>query len=880
MPLILGGRHPLGRFTYLALVSLLSLCWVLQSNGNEKVSWRPTRVGWLLVAGAVLCIIQMLPLPEQTIQLVSPYQSKLLAHWSPEVAAALPLQPWRQISLTPHATWLGLGMFVAHAMLFCVLVQRFQDLDRIRQWLHWIAIAGLGMALLGLLQYASRTERFTWLFEHYSRPANIDVTGPFVNSNHYAHFLALTIGPLVWWLLELNQPTKAGPTGNKFGGQQSRNSLFPIAAGAALAVVGIAGLMAHSRGGILVMFAGLFVAISLCVWRGVLTSRAWYVMGGVALLMLVGLGIHGYEEVRREVQSMTSVESIDHLAARRNIWQANLETAKHFLVFGTGIGSHGQVYEHFFPHFSLVHFSHAESSILQVLSETGVMGAGLLLVGIGYLAAWIVPAIRASATNVATYSIAVAAGLVVSLTHAVFDFPWHIPSCMALAIMFAAAACALCEHAQPASNPSSPTPRRNPSTDFATIPRWGMVIGLALLLFCTQFHFGPAMAGNEWFRYRKASLQSRSMLHTQLTTSKDQQERREKLSQSMYLSGRRMAQILERVIQHDPNHLKAHSRLATTCVQLFNHLQLNSENAMDLSQIRDAAVASKFDSRESLDQWLQAAVGDRRWLLDKARYHALRALDICPLEGRDYLNLAELGFLDGLTESGSSELVQAAVRVKPYDGAVLFAVGRQAALTGDTESALTSWRKSFQFSREYRLAIMNALAPIIPPEFFVNQFEPDAEGLQQLFSLYRSRDMRDQARTVAPLVLQHLAESAEEHSGIRAANDWHRSRDVCRYTGDLDGALRCAQKAVEVAPNWYNGRIALAEEWMARENYEPAIREYTWCSRRRPFDKRVSGRLATIESLRFQKRTPTDAAIDATLVPYSTANKPHEPQLY
>ncbi len=186
---------------------------------------------------------------------------------------------------------------------------------------------------------------------------------------------------------------------------------------------------------------------------------------------------------------------------------------------------------------------------------------------------------------------------------------------------------------------------------------------------------------------------------------------------------------------------------------------------MGLIQIRDAALASNFQSKRELDEWLQRAVGDARQLLDQAWYHVVAALDICPLQGRVYLYASDLAFLRGVPTQGSQELMSLAAKVRPYDAAVLFTIGREAALAHDPETAMEQWRKSFHFSREYRDAIIKSIAGQLSAPVFVNHFEPDEEDLESLLRFYRNKQMLQHARIVGPLVAEHLEKRAARQIG-------------------------------------------------------------------------------------------------------------------
>ena len=179
-------------------------------------------------------------------------------------------------------------------------------------------------------------------------------------------------------------------------------------------------------------------------------------------------------------------------------------------------------------------------------------------------------------------------------------------------------------------------------------------------------------------------------------------------------------------------------------------------NAMSLDQIRDAVVASNFEDTEKLNAWLDVAIGEPRKLIDKALYHCIQGHKTTPVDGRGYVYLSRLAFLQGVQESGVQELLSAAEFVRPNDAFVLFQKGREAALRSDIESTLVFWGQSFAMSRTYRDEIINGLAPYIPAPLFIDNFKPDTEGLTQLFSFYRRKKMMVHASITGPLVVQNI----------------------------------------------------------------------------------------------------------------------------
>ena len=61
------------------------------------------------------------------------------------------------------------------------------------------------MAAFGIVQYLTDNGKFFWFYEH-GRDMNGEYAqGSFTNRNHFAQFLTLGTGPLVWWVWQVIQ---------------------------------------------------------------------------------------------------------------------------------------------------------------------------------------------------------------------------------------------------------------------------------------------------------------------------------------------------------------------------------------------------------------------------------------------------------------------------------------------------------------------------------------------------------------------------------------------------------------------------------------------------------------------------------------------------
>jgi Tfp pilus assembly protein PilF len=260
---------------------------------------------------------------------------------------------------------------------------------------------------------------------------------------------------------------------------------------------------------------------------------------------------------------------------------------------------------------------------------------------------------------------------------------------------------------------------------------------------------------------------------------------------------------------------------------------------MSLMEIRDAALASQFESPEKLRSWLRVAIGDNARLLYLALYHTRRALLNGPLHGEGYVYLAELNFLDDNDAAAKHKFIDQALRLRPHSGSVLTAVGSEAALAGKPELAFQYWREAFRSGPVQQARLIRQLSGQVSPEFFVKTFQPDLSGLRQMFYYYQHSQADAQARSLAPYYARACLAAARKAVGTEAAEKWYEAHKAFLLAGDQARALACAAQAVKSSPNDYGLRYSLAMRYFEQQQYDSAVEQLRWCKRRRPDDSRV-----------------------------------------
>ncbi len=820
LPWCMGGRHPLGELVLVVLALVSSFAWIArQCLSAEKISWFRSPADAIFLAALALVALQLIPLPAAMFDLLSPKTRELLPLWTAGAQGAPRLGVWNQVSMTPGSTQAGLILLLAYGLLFFTAVQRTRRLEDVERVLRWVALSVTLMAGFGVVQYLTSNGKFLWMYKHPFRDTCNAVTGMYINKNHFAHLLALGIGPLLWCLeRSLRQPqSELERVGRR--GQAWSKWLSALALG----IVLFSGLMSLSRGGAAMIGLAALVCGGALYAVGALSRKFVLCTVGIALLIGCSLAIHGQRAVADRLEDYTagSFDALDRDGGRRKIWQADGEALRDYFVLGSGVGSHRDVYPKYMPETTETEFTHAENGYLQIALETGMPGLALLLAALGYVAAWCYQALRrARSPRLFACAAAVSASLVVSAVHSLIDFVWYIPSCMAVTLVLVACAFRLRQWSLPEERPP-----------VWTAPRWlawaacgGVATAGAWMV---ALPLGATAAAPHWDAYLEFAL------------SADARAGRVEANADV-------VDHLRQVVAWIPGDARAHLRLAGICLRHFERLQAESPNAMPLNQIRDAALASRFASRGALDEWLSRAIGEHRRFLELALSHTHRALAGCPLEGEAYTYLAELCFLDGADGVPKPALVDQALRVRPYSGSVLLCAGSDAALTHDLPLALEYWRRAFQTGPEAQRQFVDLWATAqMPVAVILQAFHPDLAAVRILDAKYSQLGQAEQVQAILAYYAELGQTEAGRLSGADAAGIWLELHDVYRRLENPQEELNALRRALALEPNDFRIHHALGTLFCGRQQFDEAEQHLRWCVERRPNDEQLKVFLAT-----------------------------------
>jgi tetratricopeptide (TPR) repeat protein len=361
---------------------------------------------------------------------------------APESLGKLGDLRWRSIAIAPSVTWAGLIELLACAGVFFLVLgyplgfvgaERESNTRFVAVMVVALLAVGVFVALIGLVEKATWNGRILWFYvpRDWGGPlaVNIRASGPFVNPDHFANFLA-TILPLaaVGSLFPITLTHRDRRTDLR----------LPCAVAAFLIGAGI--VLSLSRGAWIASLAGVCIALALSFGyarerapaqlrrlsaRAIPFALAGLVSFLVILLFLIGPS--GRSAATSRIGA--TIAHGDSLGLKPDAWRDTLKMIRDFPVFGVGLGCWPELFPHYqHAPWSDFYFRQPENDYLQLAAETGLAGIALTL----WFGAVVWRKGRAAAARLSVRRwplfAALGAGIVASLIHELFDFSLHTPA--------------------------------------------------------------------------------------------------------------------------------------------------------------------------------------------------------------------------------------------------------------------------------------------------------------------------------------------------------------------------------------------------------------------------------------------------------------------
>lgn len=278
-----------------------------------------------------------------------------------------------------------------------------------------LAVAGFE-AVYGMMEYASGHQHIFG----YAKTAYLDsATGTFVNRNHFANYIGMTIclsfGVISYLWVKAKKRN-----------QDRGDPIEPVILVSFLTVLlGAALLLSRSR-------AGLFsVAFALIIGSFFYARKFRKIYFAIIAVLIVAVIIFTFwlgknPTPDRFLDIPVEISAED---SRPAVWKRSLELWLNAPVIGNGAGTFADVFRNNSRGEILARYLHAHNDYLQTLVETGILGFLLLFSGIGVTVYMIAAGIGKRESRFAKYyGQAMLLAVLVLLAHSIFDFNLQIPA--------------------------------------------------------------------------------------------------------------------------------------------------------------------------------------------------------------------------------------------------------------------------------------------------------------------------------------------------------------------------------------------------------------------------------------------------------------------
>ena len=316
----------------------------------------------------LLILFQLLPLPSGLIKILSPRTFEI-RHQLLMTNNQLPMTT---LSFVPFVTQVNFFKWLTLIGLFLFLL-RWRPLElgdrTITHLIIVVMMVGVFESLYGMFEF----------FSGHGQILNLDeegivssVTGTFINRNYFAGYLLMVVPLSIGYLFSREPARRNTSMGLRHRLASLDGKTLLLGFGVIVMIVGL--IFSASRMGI----SSLLLSFTLISFlfrdpqREKKFSKTSILIFGLAVLWAAWIGL--------DAVLSRFITSTEDFGFRWTIWKNTFQILKDFPLFGSGLGT----FTYIFPMYRSFHIqglaTHAENDFLQLASEVGLVGIGLLLI--------------------------------------------------------------------------------------------------------------------------------------------------------------------------------------------------------------------------------------------------------------------------------------------------------------------------------------------------------------------------------------------------------------------------------------------------------------------------------------------------------------------
>src|SRR6266571_2563171 len=270
--LAFGGVQPLVYSLMEVVLFVAALLLLLKLTRERSSESAELKVPLWPVLFAALVVLEVAPLPRSLVARISPARlaSPRLESLGHSAAG------WTTLSIYPHDTLLGLVKFLAYVSAFALAAYLFDSRTKKSLLVRALIYLGVFEAAYGTFQYLTGVQKiFTYTKRYYTEEG----TGTYINHNHFAGLLELTLpfaAASVFYFFQLWSQSRQDAARRRVSagaGSMGVRCLFYLFL-LLIMVVGI--VYSRSRGGIL---AATFSLVFIALLGQIKTGRKVWMLG-------------------------------------------------------------------------------------------------------------------------------------------------------------------------------------------------------------------------------------------------------------------------------------------------------------------------------------------------------------------------------------------------------------------------------------------------------------------------------------------------------------------------------------------------------------------------------------------------------------------------
>lgn len=381
-----------------------------------------------LFSGAALYIFfQILPLPYFMVKILSPKAFSFRELFSPEFNQF----KFMSISLMPNHTFREGLELLTYFLFGFLIIKTITKKKQILRLIYALVALGTFQTFYGFFELYNKSPRILFYKKEFYLN---DVTGTFVNRNHFSGYLEMIIPLAIGLLLSrinLNSITNLNWK-NRLLRLSEKGKYKNFLLGLSIILMSLGIIFSRSRSGNFLLFFSIFLFLILSLiyssrkkihGKGLKRIFSIFILGIIFMTLYLGIDA--------TIERFT-MEKI--LADQRPIfWSQTADIIGDFPLLGSGLGTFAEIYPAYEKTGIQAHLSHAHNDFLEYISELGILGFLFLFGGIFFILIKVFLSWRERRDPEVR---AIVLGCMISVTiiliHSITDFNLHIPANMLL----------------------------------------------------------------------------------------------------------------------------------------------------------------------------------------------------------------------------------------------------------------------------------------------------------------------------------------------------------------------------------------------------------------------------------------------------------------